>query len=440
MSKNRILAAVLLCVSAHNLTAHEITMDVPEILSRVASCNADVKSAQSRHDAEQQGVSVARSARLPQLSASLQLNYLGDGTILDRNFSNAIRDRLPHFGNTLNVTLYQPVYHGGAIAAGIDLAKLKSELAAIGVEQSVDAASIEALSCYFSLMKMSNLRKVYVDNIAITQRLIGQMTDHYNQGTALRNDITRYRLRLSSLDYDLQCIDNSISVNNCNLISLLGLEDTAVIVPATEIREDNIILKDEAYWQELTAAHSSELKAIDKSKSIARTGLRLDRAAMLPKVGIVVGDQFTGPITFEIPAVNKNYNAWYAGVSISYDISSLWTANKKMRQRRFEIANIADQRIAVSEALERKVHEAYIAAMQARQMLDTETLNVQLANENYTVVETRFQNEMALLTDMLDASSAKLDAETRLVNAKVNLILSYYQLKFISGTLSEYSL
>jgi outer membrane protein TolC len=68
-------------------------------------------------------------------------------------------------------------------------------------------------------------------------------------------------------------------------------------------------------------------------------------------------------------------------------------------------------------------------------MLETEEKNVELATENYRLVENRYNNQLALLTDMLDASTAKLDAEVRLVNARVNIIYYYYQLKYNSGTL-----
>lgn len=439
MSKNSILVAALLCASAaFNGVAQEMSMDLQDVLSRVGA-NADVRSAQSRYEASRQGIAVAESNRLPRVEASLDLNYLGDGTILDRDFSNAMRDRLPHFGNTLSVNLYQPVYQGGAINAGIDLARQQSELAAIGVEQSTESVGIEAVATYLNLLKMNNLRQVYLENIAITERLIAQMTEHFNQGTALRNDITRYELRLSSLRYDLQCIDNSISVLNNNLTSLLCMDPGVTIIPSLTVDYESLNMGDEAYWQALTADNSTDLRAIDKSQEIAGTGLRLEKAAMLPSVGIIVGDQLTGPITFEIPTLNKNYNAWFAGVTIHYDISSLWTSNKKIKQRRLEMVTIDDQRVARSEALSRKVHEAFTAATQARQMLDTETVNVRLATENYTIVETRFHNDMALLTDMLDASTAKLDAETRLVNARINLLLAYYQLKFISGTLTTTS-
>lgn len=434
MLKNYILAAVLMCAIGTEITAGELSMSVDTLLQRVALYNKDVRAACSKHEYAKQGISVAKSARLPRVAASLELSYLGDGTILDRNFTNAMRDKLPHFGNTLDISLYQPLYQGGAVTAGIDLARMQADMASIGAEQQIDASCIEALACYINLMKMRNMRQVYIENIALTVRLIQNMTARLEQGTAIKNDITRYELRLSSLRYELQTIDNSISVLNTNLVALLSLDPGDQIVPEPIDHIDGVAT--ESYWQQLTSGSSLELHAIDKSLQITAQSLKLEESSLMPSVGIVIGDRLTGPVTFEIPAIDKNYNAWFAGISVKYSLSSLWTTNKKAKQIRMEMTHIENQREALSSALERRVHEAYTALIQAGQMLETEKTNVRLATENYEVVSTRFDHDMALLTDMLDASVSKLDLEVRLVNAKINLLLAYYQLKYISGTLN----
>ena len=42
----------------------------------------------------------------------------------------------------------------------------------------------------------------------------------------------------------------------------------------------------------------------------------------------------------------------------------------------------------------------------------------------------RYEGDLALLTDMLDASNMKLTADMALVNARISLIFTYYQLKY----------
>jgi outer membrane protein TolC len=152
-------------------------------------------------------------------------------------------------------------------------------------------------------------------------------------------------------------------------------------------------------------------------------------------VGLIAGNTFAGPITFEIPAINKNYNVWLVGVNLSYDISSIYKTPKSLSRNRYEYETIISEKDAAQENLNRTIDNVYTQYTQAFTMLETEKKNVELASENYRIVENRFNNQLALLTDMLDASTAKLDADVRLVNARVNIIYYYYQLKYNSGTL-----
>ena len=65
----------------------------------------------------------------------------------------------------------------------------------------------------------------------------------------------------------------------------------------------------------------------------------------------------------------------------------------------------------------------------------TELKQVELANQNYSVVQNRYQNDLALLTDMVDASNMKLSAEMALVNARIDLLYHFYKLKYVTNTL-----
>ncbi|MBQ9072994.1 MAG: TolC family protein, partial [Muribaculaceae bacterium] len=150
---------------------------------------------------------------------------------------------------------------------------------------------------------------------------------------------------------------------------------------------------------------------------------------------IIAGNTLDGPITYEVPPINKNINYWWIGLNISYNFSSLYKTNKKRLRNKLELSRLSDKQEATEADVDRNIEQAYTLYTQAHEMLATQLKNVELATENYRIVNKRFTNQLALLTDMLDASTAKLDAETRLVNAKINTLYYYYQLKFISGIL-----
>ena len=73
--------------------------------------------------------------------------------------------------------------------------------------------------------------------------------------------------------------------------------------------------------------------------------------------------------------------------------------------------------------------------MEAHEEVATLEKSVQLAHENYGVIENRYRNDIVLVTDMLDASNQLLDAELQLENSRINVIFNYYRLKNTSGNL-----
>ena len=88
-----------------------------------------------------------------------------------------------------------------------------------------------------------------------------------------------------------------------------------------------------------------------------------------------------------------------------------------------------------TEALENAIQAAYTNYLTAFAELNAQQKSVELALQNYRVIQKRYENGLALITDMVDAANVKVDAELALVSARINVIYNYYQLKYVSNTL-----
>jgi len=133
--------------------------------------------------------------------------------------------------------------------------------------------------------------------------------------------------------------------------------------------------------------------------------------------------------------VDANANAWFVGLGVQYELSSLWKNNRNVRKARLDVRKAEESLALACEGIENGVQANYVDFMTAFSEVRTQEKSVELANQNYVVTLNRYQNDLALLTDMLDASSVKLSADLALVNARINLLYNYYKLKYISHTL-----
>lgn len=440
MRKDLLTPAALLWVAgfflcANTTLAQDMRMTIGELFNRVEQANIDVRIARRNVDISIEQKKSAMAGRLPDIGLSAEVSYLGDATVLERDFSDAARSPMPHLGNALSISLYQPLYVGGSISAGIEKAENKRQTADNELRLVSDKTKMEVLECYLDLSKHRNLLAVYDENIDLTRRLLEEMRARAEQGLALSNDVTRYELNLSNLNYDRLTMTDGIDHLNRVLLTYLDLDEGTSVIPVLHFEDAGENDSSPNTWMEQTRLYSPELRQADLDYDLAQTEEKLLRSDKLPRIGLTAGDNLEGPITNRSPVLDKNLNRWWVGVQLSLNLSSLYKERGKLNAAKMESARQLERRRSREDELERRIDRACKYYKEACEQVKTQELNVKLATENYRIVERRYSNDLSLLTDMLDASAQKLDAEVRLVNARTNVIYYYYQLKYISGTL-----
>jgi outer membrane protein TolC len=254
------------------------------------------------------------------------------------------------------------------------------------------------------------------------------------QGLVLSNDVTRYDLNLQNLKYDRLTLANTIRNLNYSLVSYLHLPCDSV-VPTVDISRINFSAAPLTEWMAMSRQESPVLKAYDLQQQETRANEKLIRSEALPKVGLNAAASVAAPITTHTPVLDKNLSRWYVGFNVSFAPSAFYKSSHKLKATRMENDRLKEARSTQEEATDRSLDRAYKSYIEAIEHVDTQKKNVELASENYRIVEHRYNNDLSLLTDMLDASASKLEAETRLVNAQVDVLYYYFQLKYLSGTI-----
>ena len=274
---------------------------------------------------------------------------------------------------------------------------------------------------------------MYEKNIELTRQLINDIKEKQTQGMALKNDITRYELQMESLKLGLTALRNNRSILNHQLCNTLGMNQDAQIIPDATIADKTYGKEGEAYWQTAGTLNSPLLEQSSNAIRIAEQKEKIAKSDLLPKVAFVAADNFDGPILFELPPVDKNLNVWYVGVGVKYSLSSLFKNNKRIKQAAVETRQAKEAHAVQAEQLNNNVQAAYVQYQQTYVELETQRKSVELAQQNYDVMNARYLSQLALVTDMVDASNLKLNAELNEVDARINIVYAYYRMKYVAG-------
>lgn len=417
-----------------NVNKDTLQLTLTDVFTRIENENRTMAMLRTAQEAAEQGIRSAKDARYPEINAEVNVSYIGDSFLTDRNFSNYTKAPSPHFGNGFTLEAQQVVYAGGAVNAAVKMAEHEGRMSEAVISQSRQGLRLMAAGEYLDLFKTDNSIKVYEKNIALTTKLIEEINAKREHGLALAADVTRYELRLEMLKLDLVRLRNTREIMNYRLVNSLGLPEGTVVSSALADEED---LRDRSrqHWQEIAADSSPEMKVSGINADMALTRQKLVRSERLPKIAVVAYENFNGPITFEIPPIDKNLNIWYVGLGIRYNFSSLYKSGHKLKQAEIAVKQAEQAKDVTEENLRNNVQKAYADYMQSYVELETSEKSLQLADENYGRVHDRYMEQLVLVTDMLDAFNMKLEAELDVSAANAGIQYRLCCLRYAAGIL-----
>lgn len=415
-------------------TSDTLRLTLTDVFTRIENENQTMSMLRTAQEAAEEGIKSAKNARYPEINAELNVSYIGDCFLTDRNFSNYTKAPSPHFGNGFTLEAQQVVYAGGAVNAAVKMAEHEGHMSEAVISKSRQGLRLMAAGEYLDLFRTDNSIKVYKENIALTTKLIEEINARREQGLALAADVTRYELRLEMLKLDLVRLQNTREIMNYRLVNSLGLPEGTVI---SSILGDDEDMRDRSRqnWQEIAADASPEMKVSGIKADMALTRQKLVRSERLPKIAVVAYENFNGPITFEIPPIDKNLNIWYVGLGIRYNFSSLYKSGHKLKQAAIEVRQAEQAKNVTEENLRNDVQKAYADYMQSYVELETREKSLQLADENYERIHDRYMEQLVLVTDMLDAFNMKLDAELGVSAANAEIQYRLCCLRYAAGIL-----
>ena len=253
------------------------------------------------------------------------------------------------------------------------------------------------------------------------------------EGLITNNDVLRSEMQLTDNRLALQQTENDISLVSRQLDILLGLDENLLLRPDTTLLYETYSLDTaDGYIAQAYAADPAML-LLKQQTRLAQNDVRLTRAERLPRLSLYASNTLARPLSRTMDDLYNN--TWNIGLSLSYPLSALYRTKNRLNAARLAVELRRNAEAQKEQEIRLTVHSAYLHHREAVERVEALKLSVRQAEENYRIMRNRYLNQLAILTDLLDADNLRLNAELQLTTARTQVIRTYYELQRAAGKL-----
>ena len=356
------------------------------------------------------------------------LNQVGQGMV------DAMRtDTRNMFGGM--VTLTQPIFMGGKIIAYNKITKFAEQLAESQHATELQDVILNTDQAYWQVISLVNKKKLAESFLELVKKLDSDVSKMVAEGVATKADELSVKVKVNEAEMTMTKVENGLSLSKMVLCQLCGIPLDTPITLADESME-NITLPDTYIQGNVNTALSNreELKSLELASKIYRQKVNVTRSEFLPSVGLTATYLVTNPSLvngFE----KKMRGMWGVGMMVKIPVFHWGEGIYKVKAAKAE-ANIAQYKLDdVKEKVELQVTQATYKVNEATKKLAMAEKNMAKADENLRYANLGFQEGVIPTSNVLEAQTAWLSAQSGKIDAQIDVKMSEIYLNKSMGTL-----
>lgn len=370
------------------------------------------------------------ASKIPELGASLTSAFNNAGSSL----VDALRT------DTRNVyagavTLTQPLYMGGKIRAYNKITQYAEELAHQQHQGGMQEVIMSTDQAYWQVISLVNKKKLAEGYLKLLQQLDSDVEMMIAEGVATKADGLSVRVKVNEAEMTLTKVEDGLSLARMLLCQLCGLDLSSPVTLTDENMDDIPLLAPETHFDMSTAyANRPEIRSLELATQIYRQKVNVTRSEHLPSIALMGNYMVTNPSVFN-SFENKFKGMWNVGVMVQIPIWHWGEGIYKTRSAKAE-ARIAQYQLEdAREKIELQVNQAAFKVNEAGKKLVMASKNMEKAEENLRYATLGFKEGVIATSNVLEAQTAWLSAQSEKIDAQIDVKLTEIYLKKSLGTL-----
>ncbi len=430
-----------LIVFTANIKAQDVKKrSLQEAINLGLQNSKSIKLSQAKIDEAISQYNQVKDRALPTGSASFAYNHaeIPTSTFNIGGSTNSIHlpARAEAFIGTFS--LQEIVFDGNRLRYAKESTDILTKVARLDSEKDKEDIIYNIINAYYNLYKLNQSKKIVEQNLEDIDKQIKQSQQFFQQGIVTKNDVLRFQLQRSNVELTGLDLETNQKVVNYNLNILLGLpENTTLAVEGFATNEARILPL--SSYLDSSSTNRQEIKSLALRSQATESNIKSIKSDLAPVVLVGVNAYYINPSGKFIPPANSFISPITLGATIAWNFDHLWTNKNKIAEATIQKNEVEINRGLAADQIKSQVNQDYQNYSRSLTKIHILETSIVQAQENDRILESKYRNNVASVTDRIDAQTQLFQSLINLELAKADSQLAYYTLLKSSGIITKSS-
>ncbi|MEQ8359744.1 MAG: TolC family protein [Cytophagales bacterium] len=448
--RNSILITILIAFFSGTALTQSNTYSLEQAIQYSLENSDNLKNSKLDVEAAKYEVGKIRSAGLPQVNASVGLNYnysirksLLPASTFDPNAPQDLELELAFgtkYDGDANIALSQLLFDGSYFV-GLQAAKMYK----LYSEQELTQTKIDVIDAVTKSYYMVLINKVRYDRLKGNEERLAQLLNEtealYKNGFAEKIDVSRIQVSYNNILVQSKQMKRLIELSEYMLKMQMGLNVEEPIELSDKIADLPKALKEQKVDTDFNYTNRIDYQLLNSGEQLQKLDIRNYKVQYYPNLYLngVYGHN-TNAVDFS--QYSDFSNRWLryglVGVSLNVPIFDGLRKSYSIQKSKVELEKIENQRHMMENAIETEIKQKRDALANSIELMEVQKLNYDLAEEIYNTTDIKFQEGVGSNLELVDANNSLMDAEAIYFDALYNAVVAKTELEKALGLYNDF--
>lgn len=415
---------------------HKISL--AEALSIAKENNQVILKSRINKELSEDNITETKNLRLPEIDLHGLYSRITNLTEFKGGFlhDKAVTKTIPEIYD-ISSSFRMPIYEGNKINNSIKKAKHESEIAILNIEKAENDIQLGVAVTFLEIYKMIKLQEIIEESIKEEQERLKEVKAFNTHGTVTKNEVLRAELQLSDRELNALTNKKNMSIALFELKTLLQLpQEKEIAIDTTAVLESKEMLSEYNYYLDKTMKNEP-MQIAAQEIEIKKAERAIVKSNYYPKISFFGNYNLRYPNYMFFPPSPYLYSLGQVGIELTYNLSGLYKNKSKVKSADLKIAAQQTELEIIKNEEKNRLFKNYTQHQEITDKIPVANKALELAIENYRIVKLKYLNQLVLVTEMVDADNALLQAKYNKIALSIDAVVKRYELLHTAGVLNK---